>query len=60
VEGERHPINSKERRGSIRSAFCSLSYEWKETEREAIRRGCKTGKEALVGEGDSVMSCVGR
>jgi hypothetical protein len=26
-EGERHPINLKGRRGSSRSAFCSLSYE---------------------------------
>jgi hypothetical protein len=52
VEGERHPINSKERRGSSQSAFCSLSHEQKETVREAIRRSCKRGEEALVGVGE--------
>jgi hypothetical protein len=34
--GERHPINLKKRRGSSQSTFCSLSYEQKEMEREAV------------------------
>jgi hypothetical protein len=46
----------KERRGCSQSAFCSLSYEQKELEREATKRGCKRGEEALVGVGDSIIS----
>jgi hypothetical protein len=46
VKGERHPINSKERRGSSQSAFCSFSCEQKEIERKAIKGGCKRGEEA--------------
>jgi hypothetical protein len=56
AEGERHPINLKERRGSSWPVFCSLLYEGKEMEREAIKRACKRGEEALVGVGDSVIS----
>jgi hypothetical protein len=59
--GERHPVNSKKRRSSSQSAFCSLLYEQKEMKREAVRRGYKRGEEALVGVGDSMMSwCIGR
>jgi hypothetical protein len=59
VEGERHPINLKERRGSSQSAFCSFSYERKEMKRKAIKRGCKRGEKALVDMGDPIMSrCV--
>jgi hypothetical protein len=36
--------------------FCSLSYEWKEEYREDVKRGCKRGKEALLGVGDSMVS----
>jgi hypothetical protein len=56
VEGERHPISSKEGRGSSQSAFCSLSYEQKEMEREAIKKGCKREEEALMGVGDSMIN----
>jgi hypothetical protein len=51
LEGERHPIISTERRGSSRSVFCSLSYEQKEIEREAIKRCCKRWEEAIIGVG---------
>jgi hypothetical protein len=46
----------RKRRGSSPSAFCSLSYEQKEMEREAVKRGCERGEEALVGVGDSMIS----
>jgi hypothetical protein len=62
TEEERHPINSKERRGStsMLSLFCSLSYESNDIEREAVKRGCKRGEE-LVGVGHFMISqWVGR
>jgi hypothetical protein len=42
--------------GVLAFAFCSLPYEQKEIEGEAIKRGCKRGKEALVGVGDSMIT----
>jgi hypothetical protein len=58
VAWEMTVINLKERRGSNQSAFCSLSYEWKEMERETIIKCCKRGEEALVGVRDSIW--IGR